>query len=708
MIYKPLDEARNEIRVLRFLPPPGDLSSHSHAQETLSPLECILDTVSLDDYDENYVYLKQLGRDSKTSVFRNYIKNHWDPSLLLHENIEKVRARGRPSYDRWKWGEYACLSYTWEDGEPTHAVIINWQDFKVTKNLNDALHALKRRSDSRDLGFWIDAICINQQDYDERGSQVRRMDQIYESALRTIAWLGTATEDNTEAFRVIHELHGRWLSIEKENKGDRVRPSPSKVKERRILQDAHDLIGPQGEFLSLDSYKALATLLQRRYWSRLWTVQELGLGNVAVEIVCGNQACLFSHLVEIFRTLIPLMAVVEENIMEALRLTGRPSDQREVHRSLFRLLRFTWFFETWQKTLRLWQALDISRDNNCRDPRDKVYGILGLLDPIVSRGVVPAYRLSPYEVYFGFLKSTILASKSLDILHQHQNHPFTAREGVTWPSWVFDLTKSQIHHPFAKGVPFNAHGAKPASVNFSDQGLLVAQGFRIGTLDGLGCRCNPLGSTTVHTLIQPEQTYCIYAHDDASRSVSRTPSTTLIRTAIWDTLTAGRSEHGQYSSNKSDLLLSVPIPPQDSLPSEDLADPPPWLRAFGKFQHCNRALVVFSHPLESYFGTFSPTAPLEAWKNAADVMQRVVEVLQWRRLATLKEGFLGLVPRLAKQGDIVVILLGCSVPLVLRGSRKGERGTVEYKLIGSAYIHGIMEGEAVGAGLIRLKDFVLC
>lgn len=78
-------------------------------------------------------------------------------------------------------------------------------------------------------------------------------------------------------------------------------------------------------------------------------------------------------------------------------------------------------------------------------------------------------------------------------------------------------------------------------------------------------------------------------------------------------------------------------------------------------------------------------------------VERVVwnrRLFQAEAIKNFKGPFLGLAANEAKVGDIVCILLGCTVPVVLT---KVETGRVSdlYQLVGEAYVHGIMDGEAV-------------
>jgi hypothetical protein len=75
-----------------------------------------------------------------------------------------------------------------------------------------------------------------------------------------------------------------------------------------------------------------------------------------------------------------------------------------------------------------------------------------------------------------------------------------------------------------------------------------------------------------------------------------------------------------------------------------------------------------------------------------------------RRLASTNRGRLGLVRSKVRLGDLIVVLLGCSVPVVLRKSGQ------QYVLFGETYIHGIMNGEAMrdlDLGLYSMQEFAI-
>lgn len=103
-------------------------------------------------------------------------------------NIDVVSFDGHPIYE--------ALSYVWGDQKDQKDIRLNDHLFDVTENLWMALRRLRDPVDSRVL--WIDAICINQKDNNEKSHQVAMMGEIYSSCQKAIIWLGEDL-DTTEA-----------------------------------------------------------------------------------------------------------------------------------------------------------------------------------------------------------------------------------------------------------------------------------------------------------------------------------------------------------------------------------------------------------------------------------------------------------------------------------------------------------------------------
>lgn len=108
------------------------------------------------------------------------------------------------------FGLYEALSYVWGDSaDPQHILIRNAEDehyskFSVTRNLYAALCRLRDLDLPRT--FWIDAICINQTDLEERASQVQIMARIYAYAVSVTVWLGEEADDSSDVLELLRQI----------------------------------------------------------------------------------------------------------------------------------------------------------------------------------------------------------------------------------------------------------------------------------------------------------------------------------------------------------------------------------------------------------------------------------------------------------------------------------------------------------------------
>ena len=94
---------------------------------------------------------------------------------------------------------FTALSYVWGSPTPNTSIWVNGAELSITMNLADALKSVTSHwqasfpdSDPADFRLWVDSICINQADLQERGSQVQLMSTLYQSAELVIGWVGAA------------------------------------------------------------------------------------------------------------------------------------------------------------------------------------------------------------------------------------------------------------------------------------------------------------------------------------------------------------------------------------------------------------------------------------------------------------------------------------------------------------------------------------
>ncbi|KAI1567340.1 endo-polygalacturonase precursor [Pyrenophora tritici-repentis] len=103
-----------------------------------------------------------------------------------------------------------ALSYVWGLSENPDSIYIGDCRSEVTPNLHAALLHLRDTSFARIL--WIDALCINQKDDDEKSGQIQLMAQIYAVAKEVVVWLGEEADDSSTAFEAIRDANLRPIS----------------------------------------------------------------------------------------------------------------------------------------------------------------------------------------------------------------------------------------------------------------------------------------------------------------------------------------------------------------------------------------------------------------------------------------------------------------------------------------------------------------
>ena len=117
---------------------------------------------------------------------------------------------------------YLAVSYACGDPTKTRAILLHGIPVKVYRTLVSALHNIRTILTSTDeitTPLWMDAICIDQSDGEEKSIQVRHMASIYKAASASLAWLGEAADDSEWTLSMLVRLGGRewrtaWESLQ--------------------------------------------------------------------------------------------------------------------------------------------------------------------------------------------------------------------------------------------------------------------------------------------------------------------------------------------------------------------------------------------------------------------------------------------------------------------------------------------------------------
>ncbi|CAG9984233.1 unnamed protein product [Clonostachys byssicola] len=186
-------------------------------------------------------------------------------------------------------GGYEALSYTWGDTLPKFDVRVNGFGFQIGGNLHSALRHLRYQDQRRRL--WVDAICINQDDIQEREEQVSIMRGIYGTASSVIAWIGESDGSSDErAFdfmdKILDQIHSRVV-LNRFLAADTA-PTSSEFS-LAIHKDNMDWIRSVTSLGLVGSpWLDLLHLLQRPWFSRVWIIQEVVMAT-DVTMRCGER-----------------------------------------------------------------------------------------------------------------------------------------------------------------------------------------------------------------------------------------------------------------------------------------------------------------------------------------------------------------------------------------------------------------------------------
>lgn len=143
--------------------------------------------------------------------------------LELLPSMDDPTSRGRlhtatPEHSQ----PYEALSYCWGTQIEKEVMYIDNGELEITKSLASALKYLRLETHSRLI--WVDQICINQEDTQEKSNQVQNlMGQIYANTSRLLIWLGEADDTSTLAISAVErackeiESHGGVSTFHKAN-----------------------------------------------------------------------------------------------------------------------------------------------------------------------------------------------------------------------------------------------------------------------------------------------------------------------------------------------------------------------------------------------------------------------------------------------------------------------------------------------------------
>lgn len=628
---------------------------------------------------------------------------------------------------------YKALSYTW--GNPYHdnldniseedaesppefvqTIECNLRPHKVTQNLHNALTSFRR------LGitglFWIDALCINQSDHEERSSQVSQMGEVYSSAEVVVVWLGHDREGAADLAWAATE----FIPLIRSSDSTLLEPKAKSMFNPSSIYGDEDWqqVGLQ-ENPTYRLVKASCFERHCRWSTRSWTLQEVMLAK-NVQMVAGNYEFSLRNAMELAEI---CQALTWNNeIAHQMLLKDRSLEDpdafwelrilRALVTSFGRGIKYTLFGEDPGPISALSYLLIASRKRFCFDKRDKIYSMLGIIavafpEASIPQYIVPNYDISAQSVIIMVTTLMLRNAMVLDIISDtRQPVGSTALPGL--PSWSLKyLPYQQPLSIFLRDRSVDAtRGEHISSYGFEINGaILYATGVHFDTLrniqpDRLNDLYTPMSQARTRllrfVLSLPSKKSTAAKFKTLQNTLMMNNERRLIPSSVlegaqrstgdWmvfllrDVMCMYRDKHPRYESSWNEFIQleeeigAVYAPDQQAL----------ILRLKSRLNDAQGSgttrVDMISDGLEEEL--------LLNFKNSLPYVQKISPAIFCRQIFATERGLLGMGSDCVQEGDQVWMLFGGRAPMVLRPTSDPS----EFTILGDCYMHGFMHGQA--------------
>ncbi|OJD17352.1 hypothetical protein AJ78_02537 [Emergomyces pasteurianus Ep9510] len=563
---------------------------------------------------------------------------------------------------------YEALSYEWAGNSGLRPVKCGSQEFHLSANLRAGLKRL-RYTNRRRL-IWVDAICIDQDNCQERSHQVSLMRDIYRNAQKALIWIGEEREHTGAAFDIIPQLAENWVA-----RGSQDDNPPPMMKQHMAEPHANQLLDPSNIAL----WNSIIDVFTRPYFKRTWIIQEIIVSRTA-SVICGGWEVDWTSF----------HRAANHIVQDEFRASREPQPSTLFLIALIR--RIERRFE--KRDLCLRTLLRHFRASKALDPRDKVYALLGLVcgkssstgitglhpNPQPKR-IIADYTKPIEHVYRETAAYIIMEEQNLKLLTNE--YPPNSRERQDMPSWVPDWSaNTKPLHP------------------------LIRQSDRLSTLIKGDIQCTDT-SLFVNGNIFDTVSY-------ASEVVTAANEQFILRNLI--NMMTARAATASYATTNQSL--------NEALCRTLIANNANLRPALGEtesyFFYLLRDRMTTVHVPIVQDGVFNDPAYLlrsDITSKREPYLLELRRTLYDRAFFTTRKGHMGIGPKgktRVKAGDRVAILGGGFTPFILRevdaiadvvgsGAGGGEEVGISdrktfYTLVGESYIHGMMEGEFLEKG----------
>ncbi|PVH72336.1 hypothetical protein DL98DRAFT_660133 [Cadophora sp. DSE1049] len=649
--YKALN-GPSDTRVLRLEP----------ASRYNDELICALVHISLTHDTPVYEALSYVWNNSSNTWTSNY---NWSPP--------KIKFAFYPPMD----GEEAPDPIdSYENDEPRFStrgghITCDSQRIEVGAELYDALRRIRLPDQQRLV--WIDALCINQQDIFERNAQVQNMRSIYSQADHVLIWVGEHFSGGPASQALLDFITELELLI-------------------TIIMDTY---GPKNrkaiESALIEAYTAhyirwnfLRELLSRAWFGRVWVLQEVANAKKAT-IHAGSARCDWDTIAAIARWL----SIYDIN--GPLNIRGTICSLTTVD-MIWKISRLK---EDPRRSLpKLIDVLAESRLCMSTYAIDKVYGVLGLVREEDAESIPIDYGIEAADLYQRIAEQQ-LSSAGLDTLYYCTKSAHAST--VACPSWTPDWSQPCYHSSYLK-LGYICSAAASSTSQFRVEGaVLVVKGRIVDTIRAVELlRTIPAGIDP-----EPEKPADSQVAEAGTEGTKSTRDSTIASGEAKPDIEMNNDVVNNRTWFPSVMEIAFPDGMINSESYETL-----WRTCC-----CNKTTggEVPGTEFAESFGDWTKAMmglKLRDFKEFQRKGRRFMESFSLycnnRRLFRCEGGRLGWGPDQMREGDVICVMHGASVPFVLRSV-----GRDRFEIVGDAYVHGIMDGEAMSLDGVDDVDIVL-
>lgn len=612
--------------------------------------------------------------------------------------------------------EFYALSYVWGSPTMTRPLHVNSTEVLISPNLEHIIRVLlgheKGLATVRGKAIWIDALCIDQDNIAEKEQQIPLMGQIYRQATRVLMWLGDARGHADWAMECMSDPDF-YLAASNRNKSQRS-PTPDEIRLKLIMEE---------------------DLEKRAYWTRVWIGQEIVLANNDPLILCGRHCVPWSHYVNLLQWLpanrgeYPEVSQLWDEIKASIPKDPDGSKSSWMHR-IFREA----YIDLGHREMNLAAVVAFTSKLGASNPKDFIYGCLGMLRPEDARLIIPTYSKSVAEVFKEAFRIVWLSDPNPCNAFQSLSFHRVPGSPVGLPSWAPDLSNHMLPEFAEDTAGLRLRGGtragrapwqSPIWPTF-DEDIMLLEGTEFDEIEitksvdfNYGWSPTFENEDTHNQMVDTLQVAEAMLEEGRQRPLQDNDRLACFRHTklldpIWKTMS-------HWPEELVELPERAEQQPDDKSKDEQSSHDSVWRSlvyaktervSFPELEQANSMSRVDRERMLLWDILMRRQGIPEAWREAisdearndeqklkATILNRLLHAIRRRsndrKVFLTKNGFFGVATPNVKEGDVIAFVAGMQCPFVLRPFQDG------YQMKGFAYVSGLMVWEVLDECLQR-------